>query len=135
MSTSFYVYKKSEYERHSLVKEYLEKIQRMLPIFLDQTLPPELKDDVQITDDLERANGPMCRQLAAYIDDDASIRFCTVTGNRVIFHYSELEAAEILPGDKLLLIDEYGEVELESLSLEELFAHMRKRTSIPTRKE
>lgn len=63
MSTSYYICRKHEYERSEAISSYTERIRRTLFSYLDASLPPELKDDLQLTDDLEEAVAPMCSKL------------------------------------------------------------------------
>ena len=55
MSTTYYICRKHEHERSEAIINYIERIRRSLLSYLDASLPPELKDDVQLTDDLEDA--------------------------------------------------------------------------------
>ena len=67
MSTTYYICRKKEYERAEAITNYVDRIQRTLHSYLDVSLPPELKDDLQLTDDLEDAVGPMCSMLSQHI--------------------------------------------------------------------
>ena len=55
MSTTYYICRKHEYERSEAISSYTDRIRRTLFSYLDASLPPELKDEVQLTDDLEGA--------------------------------------------------------------------------------
>ena len=74
MSTTYYICRKHEYERSEAIISYTERIRRTLFSYLDASLPPELKDDVQLTDDLEEAISPMCRELNHQIGYDPEVR-------------------------------------------------------------
>ena len=50
MSTTYYICRKKEYERAEAITNYIDRIQRTLHSYLDVSLPPELKDDLQLTD-------------------------------------------------------------------------------------
>ena len=52
MSTTYYICRKKEYERAEAITNFVERIRRTLHSYLDVSLPPELKDDLQLTDDL-----------------------------------------------------------------------------------
>ena len=55
MSTTYYICRKHEYERSEAISSYTDRIRRTLFSYLDASLPPKLKDDVHLTDDLEEA--------------------------------------------------------------------------------
>lgn len=77
MSITYYICRKHEYERAEAISGYTERIRRTLFSYLDASLPQELKDDVQLTDDLEEAISPMCRELNHQIGYDPEVRLCT----------------------------------------------------------
>lgn len=108
MSTTYYICRKHEYERSEAIISYTERIRRTLFSYLDASLPPELKDDVQLTDDLEEAISPMCRELNHQIGYDPEVRLCTITQERIIWHRAELDEANFQETDELIVIDEYG---------------------------
>jgi len=108
MSTTYYICRKHEYERSEAISSYTERIRRTLFSYLDATLPPELKDDIQLTDDLEDAISPMCRELNHQIGYDPEVRLCTITRERIIWHREELGEANFQETDELIVIDEYG---------------------------
>ena len=53
MSTTYYICRKQEHDRAEAITNYIERIRRTLHSYLDASLPSELKDDLQLTDDLE----------------------------------------------------------------------------------
>ncbi len=72
--------------------------------------PPELKDDLQLTDDLEDAVEPMCNMLSQYIGYSPEVRLCTRTSGRIVWHREETTEAGFRESDELVVIDEYGKV-------------------------
>lgn len=111
MSTTYYICRKHEYERSEAIISYTERIRRTLFSYLDASLPPELKDDVQLTDDLEEAISPMCRELNHQIGYDPEVRLCTITSNRIVWHRTETAKAGFKETDELVVIDEYGKAQ------------------------
>ena len=110
MSTTYYICRKQEYERSEAIISYTERIRRTLFSYLDASLPPELKDDAQLTDDLEEAISPMCRELSHQIGYSPEVRLCTITRERIVWHREETGEAGFKETDELLVIDEYGKV-------------------------
>lgn len=108
MSTTYYICRKQEYDRSEAIINYIECIRRGLHSYLDASLPPELKDDLQLTDDLEEAIAPMCNKLETHIGYDPQVRLCTITRERIIWHREELGEAGFQETDELIVIDEYG---------------------------
>lgn len=86
-------------------------IRRTLFSYLDASLPPELKDDVQLTDDLEEAISPMCRELNHQIGYDPEVRLGTITSNKIVWHREETAEAGFKKTDELVVIDEYGKAQ------------------------
>ena len=78
--------------------------------YLDVSLPPELKDDLQMTDDLEDAVVPMCSMLSQHIGYSPEVRFGTRTGSRIVWHREETAEAGFSESDELVVVDEYGKV-------------------------
>ena len=109
MSTVYYVCTKAEHERSKAIADYIERIRRSLHSYLDISLPPELKDELQITDDLEKAVMPMCSKLEEYIGYDPQERLCTITGRGIVWHNQDVDEIAIRRNDKLVVIDEYGQ--------------------------
>ena len=109
MSTVYYVCTKAEHERSKAIADYIERIRRSLHSYLDISLPPELKDELQITDDLEKAVMPMCSKLEECIGYDPQERLCTITGREFVWHNQEVDEAAIRRNDELVIIDEYGQ--------------------------
>ena len=70
----------------------------------------ELKDDAQLTDDLEEAISPMCRELNHQIGYSPEVRLCTITRDRIVWHREETAEAGFKDSDELVVIDEYGKV-------------------------
>lgn len=110
MSTTYYICRKHEYERSEAIISYIERIRRTLFSYLDASLPSELKDDVQLTDDLEEAISPMCRELNHQIGYSPEVRLCTITSSRIVWHREEAAEAGFKETDDLVVIDEYGKV-------------------------
>lgn len=110
MSTTYYICRKHEYERSEAIISYTERIRRTLFSYLDASLPPELKDDVQLTDDLEEAISPMCRELERQIGYSPEVRLCTVTRERIVWHREETAEAGFKNTAELVVIDEYGKL-------------------------
>lgn len=108
MSTTYYICRKQEYGRSEAIISYTELIQRTLFNYLDASLPAELKDDTQLTDDLEEAISPMCRELEHHIDYSPEVRLCTATRERIVWHREETAEAGFKDTDELIVIDEYG---------------------------
>ena len=108
MSTTYYICRKHEHERSEAITAYIERIRRSMLSYLDTSLPPDLKDDVQLTDDLEKAIAPMCSKLIEHIGYDPEVRLCTITRERIIWHREELDEANFQETDELIVIDEYG---------------------------
>ena len=111
MSTTYYICRKHEYERSEAIISYTERIRRTLFSYLDASLPPELKDDAQLTDDLEEAISPMCRELNHQIGHDPEVRLCTITSNKIVWHREETAEAGFKETDELVVIDEYGKAQ------------------------
>lgn len=111
MSTTYYICRKHEYERSEAISRYTDRIRRTLFSYLDASLPPELKDDVQLTDDLEEAISPMCRELIHQIGYDPEARLCTITSSRIVWHREETAEAGFKETDELVVIDEYGKTQ------------------------
>lgn len=111
MSTTYYICRKQEYDRAEAIKQYIDRINRTLNSYLDTALPPELKDDLWLTDELEDAVAPMCNKLREKIGCDPEVRFCTITGGRIVWHKEETGAAGFQDTDELVVIDEYGEAQ------------------------
>lgn len=111
MSTTYYICRKHEHERSEAIINYIERIRRSLLSYLDASLPPELKDDVQLTDDLEDAISPMRRELNHQIGYDPEVRLCTITSNRIVWHRTETAEAGFKDTDELVVIDEYGKAQ------------------------
>ena len=111
MSTTYYICRKHEYERSETIINYIERVRRSLHSYLDASLPPELKDDLQLTDDLEEAIAPMCSKLEAHIGYDPQVRLCTITSTRIVWHRDETGEAGFKETDELVVIDEYGKVQ------------------------
>ena len=111
MSTTYYICRKHEYERSEAIISYTERIRRTLFSYLDASLPPELKDDVQLTDDLEEAISPMCSKLSEQIGYDPEVRLCTITSSRIVWHRAEIAEAGFKETDELVVIDEYGKAQ------------------------
>lgn len=118
MSTTYYICRKQEYERSKAIISYTERIRRSLLSYLDASLPPKLKDDAQLTDDLEEAISPMCRELEHHIGYSPEVRLCTVTRERIVWHREETAEAGFNETDELVVIDEYG----KSMPLKEFLA-------------
>ena len=118
MSTTYYICRKQEYERSEAIISYTERIRRTLFSYLDASLPPELKDDAQLTDDLEEAISPMCRELEYLIGYSTEVRLCTVNRERIVWHREETAEAGFQDTDELVVIDEYG----KTMSLKEFLA-------------
>lgn len=112
MSTTYYICRKQEYERSEAILNYIERIRRTLHSYLDASLPPELKDDLQLTDDLENAVAPMCSRLSEQIGYDPEVRLCTITSTRIVWHREEIAEAGFKETDELVVIDEYGKAQL-----------------------
>lgn len=108
MSTTYYVCRKQEHDRAEAIIDYIERISRTLHSYLDASLPPELKDDLQLTDDLEEAVAPMCSKLSEHIGYDPEVRLCTITRERIVWHREETAEAGFKETDELVVIDEYG---------------------------
>ena len=108
MSTTYYICRKKEYERAEAITNYVDRIRRTLHSYLDVSLPPELKDDLHLTDDLEDAVGPMCNMLSQYIGYSPKVRLCTRTGGRIVWHREETAEAGFSESDVLVVVDEYG---------------------------
>ena len=108
MSTTYYICRKHEHERSEAITAYIERVRRSMLSYLDASLPPALKDDVQLTDDLEEAIGPMCSKLIEHIGYDPAVRLCTITNTRVVWHREETAEAGFKETDELVVIDEYG---------------------------
>lgn len=106
MSTTYYICRKHEYERSEAISRYTDRIRRTLFSYLDASLPPELKDDVQLTDDLEEAISPMCRELIHQIGYDPEARLCTITSSRIVWHREETAEAGFKETDELVVIDD-----------------------------
>lgn len=116
MSTTYYVCRKQDHERSEAIISYTEKIRQTLHSYLDASLPPELKDDAQLTDDLEDAVAPMVSRLNEFIGYDPDVRLCTVTRDRVVWHRAEVAEAGFKETDELVVIDEYG----KTMTMDEL---------------
>lgn len=110
MSTTYYVCRKQEHDRAEAINDYIERIRRTLHSYLDASLPPELKDDLQLTDDLEEAVAPMCSKLSEHIGYDPEVRLCTITRERIVWHREETAEAGLKDTDELVVVDEYGKV-------------------------
>ena len=108
MSTTYYICRKTDHDRAEAITNYIERIRRTLHSYLDTSLPPELKDDLQLTDDLEDAVIPMCSKLSEQIAFDPEVRLCTITSTRIVWHREETAEAGFAETDDLLVIDEYG---------------------------
>lgn len=108
MSTTYYICRKQDYDRSEAVNAYVEKIRRTLHSYLDASLPLELKDDLQLTDDLEDAVSPMVSKLNEHIGYDPEVRLCTITRECIIWHREEAAEAGFTETDELVVIDEYG---------------------------
>ena len=108
MSTTYYICRKQDYDRSEAVNAYVEKIRRTLHSYLDASLPLELKDDLQLTDDLKDAVSPMVSKLNEHIGYDPEVRLCTITRERIIWHREEAAEAGFTETDELVVIDEYG---------------------------
>lgn len=111
MSTTYYICRKHEYERSEAISSYTDRIRRTLFSYLDASLPPELKDDVHLADDLEEAISPMCRELIHQIGYDPEVRLCTITSSRIVWHRDETAEAGFTSADELVVIDEYGKAQ------------------------
>ena len=109
MSTTYYVCTKEEHERSKVIADYIERIRRGLHSYLDISLPPVLKDELQITDDLEKAVKPMCSKLEECIGYDSQERLCTFTGRGIVWHNQDVDEAAIRRNNELVVIDEYGQ--------------------------
>lgn len=108
MSTTYYICRKQEHDRAEAIIDYIERIRRTLHSYLDASLPPELKDDLHLTDDLEDAIAPMCSKLSEHIGYDPEVRLCTITRERIIWHREEAAETGLKKTDELVVIDEYG---------------------------
>ena len=108
MSTTYYICRKQEHDRAEAITNYIERIRRTLHSYLDASLPSELKDDLQLTDDLEDAVVPMCSKLIEQIGYDPEVRLCTITSTRTVWHREETAEAGFKDTDELVVIDEYG---------------------------
>lgn len=108
MSTTYYICRKQEHDRAEAIIDYIERIRRTLHSYLDASLPSELKDDLQLTDDLEDAVAPMCSKLSEHIGYDPEVRLCTITRERIVWHREEAAEAGFKKTDELVVIDEYG---------------------------
>ncbi len=108
MSTTYYICKKKEHDRAEAITNYLGRIRRTLHSYLDASLPPELKDDLQLTDDLEDAVASMCSKLSEQIGYDPEVRLCTITRGRIVWHRQEIAEAGFKETDELVVVDEYG---------------------------
>ena len=111
MSTTYYICRKHEHERSEAITAYIECVRRSMLSYLDASLPPALKDDVQLTDDLEEAIGPMCSKLIEHIGYAPEVRLCTITASRVVWYCEETTEAGFTEADDLLVIDEYGKAQ------------------------
>ena len=111
MSTTYYICRKTDHDRAKAITNYIERIRSTLHSYLDASLPPELKDDLQLTDDLEEAIAPMCSKLIEHIGYDPEVRLCTVTSTRIVWHREETAEAGFTETDDLLVIDEYGKAQ------------------------
>ena len=111
MSTTYYICRKHEYERSEAISSYTDRIRRTLFSYLDASLPPELKDDVHLTDELEEAIFPICRELIHQIGYDPEVRLCTITSSRIVWHRDETAEAGFTSADELVVIDEYGKAQ------------------------
>lgn len=109
MSTTYYICRKQDHERSQAIRRYCERVRQTLHSYLDLSLPPELKDDLQLTDDLEKAVAPMCSKLIDQVGYDPAVRLCTITRDRIIWHREETAEAGFDENDTLLVIDEYGQ--------------------------
>lgn len=109
MSTTYYICRKQDHERSQAITRYCERVRQTLHSYLDLSLPPELKDDLQLTDDLEKAVAPMCSKLIDQVGYDPAVRLCTITRDRIIWHREETAEAGFDENDTLLVIDEYGQ--------------------------
>ena len=111
MSTTYYICRKTEHDRAEAILNYIERIRRTLHSYLDTSLPPELKDDLQLTDDLEDAVAPMCSKLSEQIGYDPEVHLCTITAGRVVWHCEVTTEVCFAEADDLLVIDEYGKAQ------------------------
>ena len=111
MSTTYYICRKTDHDRAEAITNYIERIRRTLHSYLDTSLPPELKDDLQLTDDLEDAVVPMCSKLSEQISFDPEVRLCTITSTRIVWHREETAEAGFTATEDLLVIDEYGKAQ------------------------
>ena len=118
MSTTYYICKKKDFERSEAIIQYTEKIRKTLGSYLNELLPLDLKDDPQLADDLEDAVTPMVSKLNEHIGYDPEVRLCTLTRDRVVWHWEEAAEAGFKKTDELVVIDEYG----KSMPLEQFLA-------------
>ena len=123
MSQSYYVCKKTEYERYGEIKKYLEIIRRKLPSFLEAELPMPLRQDTAFMEDLKDAVNPMYRGLADCAEWGPTVHLCTVTRTRVILHRPDLYAEVQHAADEYVITDEYDEI----VPLDELTAILEMR--------
>lgn len=121
MSTTYYICRKTEHDRAEAILNYIDRIRRTLHSYLDASLPPELKDDLQLNDDLEEAVAPMCSKLSEHIGYAPEVRLCTITRERIVWHREEAAEAGFEKTDELVVIDEYGKV----MPIKEFLASIR----------
>lgn len=120
MSTTYYICRKTDHDRAEAITNYIERIRSTLHSYLDASLPTELKDDLQLTDDLEEAIAPMCSKLIEHIGYDPEVRLCTITSTRTVWHREETAEAVFKETEDLIVVDEYG----KSQPLREFLASM-----------
>ena len=53
MSAAYYL-QKNEHDHAEAIINYIERIRRTLFSYLDASFPPDLKDEAQLTNDLEK---------------------------------------------------------------------------------
>ena len=70
--------RKTEHDRAEAIIDYIERIRRTLFRYLDAPFSPNLKDDAQLTNDLEEAISPMYRKRDHQSGYNPKVRLCTV---------------------------------------------------------
>lgn len=77
MSAAYYL-QKNEHDHAEAIINYIERIRRTLFSYLDALFPPDLKDEAQLTNDLEEDISLMCRKRDHQNGYNPKVRLCTV---------------------------------------------------------
>ena len=120
MSMKYYVLSAKEHRRKVLLKEYLERIDKELPLFLLEMAPIELShhiEDVELDDAAQNTSRLLVSAMETRLEGNQEQELCEIAGAAYLRRFNPIQVFD----DTIIVEDEYGKV----YSLNEFETHMK----------